>query len=181
MFNVGAFTKDLIEHVIIIGLPKSALPTSTQYWMLDFYNHFHSLWHTLCAFILNGIGLVLFRSDSYCSFLFSMSFSLFHTHTNITCFRWRSSFAFSFLWQKHTGSIQVAPMATLRLGPTFKADSIKEGDDVYFECSIQANPDVTRLVWKHEVSRHTWATWMTLSSASRYPPWLLDTFSIFFN
>lgn len=43
-------------------------------------------------------------------------------------------------------------MATLRLGPTFKADSIKEGDDVYFECSIQANPDVTRLVWKHEVS-----------------------------
>ena len=54
-----------------------------------------------------------------------------------------------------TGSIQVAPMATLRLGPTFKADSIKEGDDVYFECSIQANPDVTRLVWKHEVSRHT--------------------------
>ncbi|EFX89926.1 hypothetical protein DAPPUDRAFT_20705, partial [Daphnia pulex] len=46
--------------------------------------------------------------------------------------------------------VQFAPMATLRLGPTFKADSIKEGDDVYFECSIQANPDVTRLVWKHE-------------------------------
>lgn len=46
--------------------------------------------------------------------------------------------------------VQFAPMATLRLGPTFKADSIKEGDDVYFECAIQANPNVTRLVWKHE-------------------------------
>ena len=43
-------------------------------------------------------------------------------------------------------------MATLRLGSTLNAESIKEGDDVYFECSIQANPDVTRLVWKYEVS-----------------------------
>lgn len=72
----------------------------------------------------------------------------------VTCFRWLLAPS-AILWP-NTGSIQVAPMATLRLGPTFKADSIKEGDDVYFECSIQANPDVTRLVWKHEVSRHTW-------------------------
>ena len=79
MFNVGAFTKDLIEHVIIIGLPKSALPTSTQYWMLDFYNHFHSLWHTQCAFIFNWIGLFFFHSDSYRSFLF-LCLSLSYTH-----------------------------------------------------------------------------------------------------
>lgn len=48
-------------------------------------------------------------------------------------------------------SFVVAPIATLRLGSTLNAESLKEGDDVYFECSIQANPDVTRLVWKHEV------------------------------
>lgn len=63
----------------------------------------------------------------------------------------RASGGSSLPFWPNTGSIQVAPMATLRLGPTFKADSIKEGDDVYFECAIQANPNVTRLVWKHEV------------------------------
>ena len=46
----------------------------------------------------------------------------------------------------------VPPVATLRLGPTLNADIIKEGDDVYFECSIHANPDSVRLLWKQEVN-----------------------------
>lgn len=46
----------------------------------------------------------------------------------------------------------VAPIATLRLGLTLNPDVIKEGDDVYFDCSIRSNPDVVRLIWKLEVS-----------------------------
>ncbi len=29
---------------------------------------------------------------------------------------------------------------------------IKEGDSVYFECAAKANPDIRKLVWKHNVS-----------------------------
>jgi hypothetical protein len=154
MFNVGAFTKDLIEHVIIIGLPRSALPDEHTVLNVGFLQSFSfSLTHTVC-FYLEWDRVVLFSFRFLLLISFSMSVSLLHTQTNVTGFPVAFAF-FSFLWPKHTGSIQVAPIATLRLGPTFKADSIKEGDDVYFECSIQANPDVTRLVWKHEVSRHT--------------------------
>ena len=31
-------------------------------------------------------------------------------------------------------------------------DGIKEGDDVYFECSIDAKPRVYKIVWKFNVS-----------------------------
>ena len=31
-------------------------------------------------------------------------------------------------------------------------DNIKEGDDVYFECSINAKPRVYKIVWKFNVS-----------------------------
>lgn len=29
---------------------------------------------------------------------------------------------------------------------------IEEGDDVYFECKIDANPTAYKVVWKHNVS-----------------------------
>lgn len=35
------------------------------------------------------------------------------------------------------------PIVTLRLGSTLVVDDIKESDDVYFECDIKANPDVS--------------------------------------
>lgn len=31
-------------------------------------------------------------------------------------------------------------------------DDIKEGDDVYFECHIQANPKPYKMAWFHNVS-----------------------------
>jgi len=46
--------------------------------------------------------------------------------------------------------IQFAPVVSLRPGPTLNVDLIKEGDDVYFECSIHSNPKILRLSWKHE-------------------------------
>lgn len=45
------------------------------------------------------------------------------------------------------------PIVTLRLGSTLSADDIKEGDDVYFECHVQANPQWRKLYWLHDVSK----------------------------
>ncbi|KAB0794697.1 hypothetical protein PPYR_11536 [Photinus pyralis] len=42
------------------------------------------------------------------------------------------------------------PIVSLRLGSTLNADDIKEGDDVYFECHVKANPHWRRLTWLHE-------------------------------
>lgn len=44
------------------------------------------------------------------------------------------------------------PLVTLRLGSTLSPDDIKEGDDVYFECHVQANPQWKKLSWLHDVS-----------------------------
>ncbi|XP_071454107.1 neural cell adhesion molecule 1-like [Hetaerina americana] len=42
------------------------------------------------------------------------------------------------------------PIVSLRLGSTLNPDDIKEGDDVYFECHVQANPPWRRLSWIHD-------------------------------
>lgn len=31
-------------------------------------------------------------------------------------------------------------------------DDIEEGDDVYFECKVDANPKAYKVIWKHNVS-----------------------------
>uniref|UniRef100_A0AAR5Q314 Ig-like domain-containing protein n=1 Tax=Dendroctonus ponderosae TaxID=77166 RepID=A0AAR5Q314_DENPD len=41
------------------------------------------------------------------------------------------------------------PIVHLSLGSTLNADDIKEGDDVYFECKVRANPPMRRLTWLH--------------------------------
>ena len=47
------------------------------------------------------------------------------------------------------------PVIQLRLGPSLRSESIKEGDDVYFECTVRSNPPVRTLQWEHNVSyRH---------------------------
>ncbi|XP_044745589.1 neural cell adhesion molecule 2 [Coccinella septempunctata] len=42
------------------------------------------------------------------------------------------------------------PIVSLRLGSTLNADDIKEGDDVYFECHVKANPFWRKLTWLHD-------------------------------
>jgi hypothetical protein len=44
------------------------------------------------------------------------------------------------------------PQVTLSLGSTLNPDDIKEGDDVYFECHIKANPKEHRITWSRDVS-----------------------------
>ena len=43
------------------------------------------------------------------------------------------------------------PSITLRLGRSLRSEEIKEGDDVYFECSVRSNPPIKKLVWMHNV------------------------------
>lgn len=40
---------------------------------------------------------------------------------------------------------------TLNLGSKLNPEDVKEGDDVYFECDVRANPHVNKIVWYHEV------------------------------
>ncbi|CAO1351340.1 unnamed protein product [Diamesa hyperborea] len=42
------------------------------------------------------------------------------------------------------------PLVNLQLGSTLLSDDIKEGDDVYFECQVQANPGWRKLSWLHD-------------------------------
>ncbi|CAH2045584.1 unnamed protein product, partial [Iphiclides podalirius] len=41
------------------------------------------------------------------------------------------------------------PVVSLSLGSTLNPHDIKEGDDVYFECSVRANPKEHRITWYH--------------------------------
>ncbi|XP_058447205.1 CD166 antigen-like [Malaya genurostris] len=42
------------------------------------------------------------------------------------------------------------PIVSLRLGSTLSAEDIKDSDDVYFECHVQANPPWRKLHWLHD-------------------------------
>ncbi|XP_042230051.1 nephrin-like [Homarus americanus] len=46
--------------------------------------------------------------------------------------------------------IYYVPVVTLAPGPSIDLDNIKEGVDVYFECSITSNPRVYNVFWLHE-------------------------------
>lgn len=46
----------------------------------------------------------------------------------------------------------VPPKVQLHLGSTLNAENIKEGDDVYFECKVRANPEHHKITWRHNVS-----------------------------
>ncbi|XP_068896436.1 protein turtle homolog A-like isoform X3 [Tenebrio molitor] len=42
------------------------------------------------------------------------------------------------------------PQVVLHLGSTLNPEDIKEGDDVYFECNIKANPKEHKITWFHD-------------------------------
>lgn len=42
-----------------------------------------------------------------------------------------------------------APIVSLTFGANLNPNNIAEGNDVYFECTISANPDVYKVVWLH--------------------------------
>ena len=44
------------------------------------------------------------------------------------------------------------PIVSLQFGTILKPDSIKEGDDIYFECIVKARPLATSIQWFQNVS-----------------------------
>ncbi|GLV36526.1 sidestep III [Carabus blaptoides fortunei] len=50
-------------------------------------------------------------------------------------------------------NIVYPPQVVLHLGSTLNPDDIKEGDDVYFECNIRANPKQHKITWFHNTSK----------------------------
>ena len=55
---------------------------------------------------------------------------------------------------------------SLRLGLELGTDAIEEGKDVYFECKIQANPDVYKISWTHNVSNILFCFYCKLQTLS---------------
>ncbi|KAF5299772.1 hypothetical protein FQA39_LY11442 [Lamprigera yunnana] len=47
-------------------------------------------------------------------------------------------------------NIVYPPQVSLHLGSTLNPGDIKEGDDVYFECNIRANPKEHKIMWFHD-------------------------------
>ncbi|XP_035726094.1 hemicentin-1-like isoform X4 [Vespa mandarinia] len=43
--------------------------------------------------------------------------------------------------------VHYAPVVTIKLGSSLRANDINEGDDVYFECDVRANPKAYKLAW----------------------------------
>ena len=48
-------------------------------------------------------------------------------------------------------SITDLPVVRIALGSNIYGEDIKEGDDLYIECHIRANPNFHRLQWSHNV------------------------------
>jgi len=46
-------------------------------------------------------------------------------------------------------TIHYSPIVSVKLGDSLNSSNIKEGDDVYFECNIQASPSVKSVIWNH--------------------------------
>ena len=47
--------------------------------------------------------------------------------------------------------IHYIPQSVLSLGSNLNGSNIKEGDDVYFECSVRANPKPYKISWRFNV------------------------------
>ncbi|KAL6255996.1 hypothetical protein P5V15_013231 [Pogonomyrmex californicus] len=65
----------------------------------------------------------------------------------LTCRAENPNIPDSALEDKWRLDVQYQPVVNLRMGETLNPDDIKEGDDVYFECIVRANPKVYKLAW----------------------------------
>ena len=63
--------------------------------------------------------------------------------------KWISFYTYTALWSKY---FSVAPVVNLRIGKSLKENEVKEGDDVYFECEVSANPAATEISWTKDVN-----------------------------
>lgn len=105
------------------------------------------------------------QNNFLCFFsFFSWLVSSISSDVAVICYGRRCLYVFFrgfslFCWRTNAAAADVAttdqPQVTLQLGSTLNPDDIKEGDDVYFECQIKANPKEHRITWWHDVSTCT--------------------------
>ncbi|XP_039283060.1 hemicentin-1 isoform X2 [Nilaparvata lugens] len=67
----------------------------------------------------------------------------------LTCRAENPAFSDSALEDKWRLNVHYMPVVSLKMGSSLNPDDIKEGDDVYFECNIRANPKAYKLAWFH--------------------------------
>ncbi|KAK7073996.1 hypothetical protein SK128_004911 [Halocaridina rubra] len=72
--------------------------------------------------------------------------------SSITC-RAENPATNSVLEQSISLTVYYIPETQISLGSSLDSQNIKEGDDVYFECAIQANPRAYKVVWKHNQTK----------------------------
>ncbi|CAL4110215.1 unnamed protein product, partial [Meganyctiphanes norvegica] len=67
-----------------------------------------------------------------------------------------------------TLTVFYAPVVSLQLGGPLQGQDLKEGDDVFFECNIRANPVYQRVTWAHNgvVVWHNISTGIVVSGLS---------------
>ena len=102
-----------------------------------FYPKFSEDWFTFCL-------IQLFTNDKLLNqepaFLLYTLFSIIN---------------FSLSWFSiHVQYVSVPPTVSLDIGKALNLNDLEEGDDVYFECSISANPPPYKVTWLHNVSIH---------------------------
>ncbi|XP_047496757.1 nephrin-like isoform X2 [Penaeus chinensis] len=72
-----------------------------------------------------------------------------HDGTTLRCTGINPALPHSPLTDTYKLTVHYAPVVGLRLGRALTPRLIKEGDDVYFECDVQANPPFHRVDWFH--------------------------------
>ncbi|KAL0839863.1 hypothetical protein ABMA28_016487 [Loxostege sticticalis] len=72
-----------------------------------------------------------------------------HNELVLTCRAEHTKFNRSTIESKLPLNIYYVPVATIKLGAKMNPNDIEEGDDVYFECSVDANPPAYKVIWEH--------------------------------
>ncbi|XP_011350473.1 nephrin isoform X1 [Ooceraea biroi] len=75
--------------------------------------------------------------------------TLSHHDKTITCRAENPQLQRSIVEDTWKLNVFFVPILHLQLGSNMNPDDIEEGDDVYFECKVHANPDAYKVVWKH--------------------------------
>ena len=96
-------------------------------------------------------GIPLRRQQKYCKLL-TINFLILYILKDSYC-GVGIKFIHEYLEQQLTfGFFSVAPTVSLELGRMVNPEDLEEGDDIYFSCSINANPPAYKLTWWHNVS-----------------------------
>ncbi|CAL4125964.1 unnamed protein product [Meganyctiphanes norvegica] len=70
--------------------------------------------------------------------------------SRVTCRATNPAIPHTFLDNTTTLEVHFPPTAKAKLGHSLASAKLKEGDDVYFTCTVSANPPASQIIWYHE-------------------------------